>query len=180
MQAESAGLADAVSPVGARGLMQVMPATWRTLSARYRLGSDPFDPRANILAGAACLHEMFERYGSLVVALAAYNAGPARVDAWLAGTRALPEETSAYVAHVLAGIDNGDRLPARGGDLRSPDVLFAVADPVARPVRDRELLRASTSATGAPVNTDASPALVSGAPYWTEGLFVPAGWHDQP
>jgi len=63
------------SPAGAMGLMQVMPATFAELSGRYGLGSDPYDPRANILAGAAYLREMYDRFG-LAHFLAAYNAGP--------------------------------------------------------------------------------------------------------
>ena len=53
MGAESAGDTGAISAKGARGLMQIMPATWDDLRARYGLGSDPFDVHDNILAGAA-------------------------------------------------------------------------------------------------------------------------------
>lgn len=79
---ESGGDPRAVSPVGAMGLMQVMPSTWATLTARHALGRDPFDTRANILAGTAYLRELIDRYADLPTALAAYNAGPGRVDAW--------------------------------------------------------------------------------------------------
>ena len=97
MGAESAGATRAVSSAGAMGLMQVMPGTWKDLRARYRLGSDPFDPRDNILAGAAYLREMYDRYGAIPAMLAAYNAGPARYDEYLATGRPLPAETRAYV-----------------------------------------------------------------------------------
>lgn len=100
MHVESRGNSRAVSPVGAMGLMQIMPATWADLSARYGLGADPFDPRASIHAGAAYLHLLWERYGSLAATLAAYNAGPGRVDAYVAGRRSLPAETAAYVDRV--------------------------------------------------------------------------------
>jgi soluble lytic murein transglycosylase-like protein len=53
----------ALSPKGAMGLMQIMPKTSAELSTRYHLGSDPYDPRNNILAGAAYLREMHDRYG---------------------------------------------------------------------------------------------------------------------
>lgn len=92
---ESRGDVRAVSPKGALGLMQIMPETWAELSARHRLGDDPFDPRDNILAGAAYLRELHDRYGSPGF-LAAYNAGPARYEDYLAG-RPLPAETLAYV-----------------------------------------------------------------------------------
>ena len=104
MRAESGGNSRAVSPAGAMGLMQIMPATWRELTARHRLGADPFDVRANILAGAAYLRAMFDRYGDLTSTLAAYNAGPRRVDGWRAGARSLPAETVAYVARLAPAL----------------------------------------------------------------------------
>ncbi len=55
MRAESAGEVRAVSSAGAMGLMQIMPQTWADQRVRHRLGSDPFDPRYNILAGTAYL-----------------------------------------------------------------------------------------------------------------------------
>ena len=82
------------------GLMQVMPQTYAALRARYGLGADPRSPRDNILAGAAYLREMLDRYG-VPWFLAAYNAGPARLDAFLHTGRALPAETQRYLA-VLA------------------------------------------------------------------------------
>lgn len=99
MQAESSGDPSATSPKGAIGLMQIMPDTWTELRARYRLGADPYDPRANILAGAAYLHELYERYGYPNL-FAAYNAGPRRFDEHLLHGRTLPGETSAYLARL--------------------------------------------------------------------------------
>lgn len=104
MRAESAGNARAVSPAGAMGLMQIMPSTWTLLTARFGLGDDPFDVRANILAGAAYLRAMLDRYGDPASALAAYNAGPGRVDDWRASGRALPAETIAYVARIVPSL----------------------------------------------------------------------------
>ncbi len=100
MRAESGGRSRAVSPVGAMGLMQIMPRTWRMLAARYGLGSDPFDVRANIHGGAAYLRLMWDRYGDSRLMLAAYNAGPGRVDEYRAGLRHLPAETRSYVARL--------------------------------------------------------------------------------
>ena len=96
MQVESGNNPKAVSPKGAMGLMQIMPDTWAELRARYSLGADPFDPHDSILAGAAYLREMHDRYGTAGF-LAAYNAGPARYDEHLATGRPLPDETIAYV-----------------------------------------------------------------------------------
>ena len=110
LRAESAGDVGAISSAGAMGLMQVMPDTWAGLRVRYRLGRDPFDPLDNILAGAAFLREMFDRYGNVGAMLAAYNAGPDRYDEYLAIGRALPAETRGYVA-ALAPVLGGDMPP---------------------------------------------------------------------
>jgi hypothetical protein len=101
LRAESAGDVRAISEAGAIGLMQVMPDTWADLRARYGLGRDPYQPRDNILAGAAYMREMWDRYGNVAAMLAAYNAGPARYDEYRATGRALPAETRAYVATLL-------------------------------------------------------------------------------
>jgi soluble lytic murein transglycosylase-like protein len=96
IQRESRGEVRAVSREGARGLMQLMPRTYEAMRAEYGLGSDPFNPRDNILAGTAYLHDLAQRVGPSHV-LAAYNAGP---EAWLAHERRgkpLPAETVAYV-----------------------------------------------------------------------------------
>jgi soluble lytic murein transglycosylase-like protein len=106
MHVESRGQVKAVSPKGAIGLMQIMPDTWASLRLRYRLGRDPRDPRDNILAGAAYLREMHDRFGAAGF-LAAYNAGPGRYAEYLATGRPLPPETLAYVA-ALAPWTTGD------------------------------------------------------------------------
>ncbi len=87
------------SSAGAMGLMQVMPGTYDILRQRYALGLDPYDPRSNILAGTAYLKEMHVRFGAPAF-LAAYNAGPDRVDAYLNGSTILPDETVSYVAAI--------------------------------------------------------------------------------
>ena len=97
MQLESTGDKGAVSPKGAMGLMQVMPETYAELRLRYHLGADPYQPRNNILAGAAYLREMHDRFGPDGF-LAAYNAGPGRYEGYLKSGRPLPEETHNYVA----------------------------------------------------------------------------------
>ena len=79
MHVESVGDVRARSPKGAMGLMQIMPETYATLRARYALGANPYDPRDNILAGAAFLRELHDRYGTPGF-LAAYNAGPRRYE----------------------------------------------------------------------------------------------------
>ena len=92
MRVESAGEVRARSRKGAMGLMQIMPQTWSELRARYDLGADPYDPRDNILAGAAYIRELYQRFGAPGF-LAAYNAGPTRYENHLATGRPLPDET---------------------------------------------------------------------------------------
>jgi soluble lytic murein transglycosylase-like protein len=105
MHIESAAKPRAHSFRGAMGLMQIMPGTWNELRLRHRLGTDPYDPHDNILAGTAYIRELHDRYGTPGF-LAAYNAGPRRYERHLATGRPLPEETQAYVA-VLAPVVNG-------------------------------------------------------------------------
>ena len=97
--AESGFDANAVSPKGAIGLTQLMPATAKSL------GIDPYDPEQNLIGGARYLRQQFERFGSWPLALAAYNAGPTRV----ARLGRIPNisETRAFVARVLrdAGLE---------------------------------------------------------------------------
>lgn len=104
IQAESRGWTQLnghpiTSRAGAMGLMQVMPVTWETMHARYDLGPDPYDPHDNIMAGAAYLRLMFDRFGYPGL-FGAYNAGPGRFAAHLRTGKALPGETRAYIAQL--------------------------------------------------------------------------------
>ncbi|AWB25802.1 MULTISPECIES: lytic transglycosylase domain-containing protein [Methylobacterium] len=170
MRAESAGDVRAISPAGAMGLMQIMPATWADLRVRHRLGGNPYDPRDNILAGAAYLREMHDRYGSPGF-LAAYNAGPGRYEEYLAG-RPLPAETRAYVAALAPVVG--------GGDLTGP-VVVAAADPLAWTRAPLFVVQSSGRASAVPLQTEREPdATTAAAPERdegpvaapTDGLFV--------
>lgn len=92
-----------VSGAGAMGLMQLMPATYADLQSQYGLGSDPFEPHDNILAGTAYISQMYQKYGAPGF-LAAYNAGPQRLDDYLNRGRALPNETVNYVASIAPNL----------------------------------------------------------------------------
>lgn len=94
---ESSFRTSAVSPAGAQGIAQFMPGT-----ARERGLLDPFDPEQAIPKAAELLADLSEQFGNLGLAAAAYNGGPARVSAWLAGRGELPAETRNYVA-VITG-----------------------------------------------------------------------------
>jgi cell division protein FtsN len=92
-----------VSPAGAMGLMQLEPETYQEMANRYGLGSDPFNPYDNIMAGTAYIHEMYQVYGSPGF-LAAYNAGPGRLDNYMDYHQPLPHETVNYVAMIAPQI----------------------------------------------------------------------------
>lgn len=143
MRVESAGDVRAISSAGAMGLMQIMPATWTDLRARHRLGANPYDPRDNILAGAAYLREMHDRYGSPGF-LAAYNAGPGRYEEYLAG-RPLPAETRAYVAALALIIGGGDALAP---------VTVVAADPYAWTRSPLFIVQSERATTAAPTPGD--------------------------
>lgn len=126
MRAESGGRTvlagrPITSRAGAMGLMQLMPGTWGELRAALGLGSDPHQPRDNILAGTLYLRRMYDRFG-YPGCFAAYNAGPARYAAWLAGRAPLPGETRAYLASV-AGTATTASVPA---SVPRADTLFFV------------------------------------------------------
>lgn len=141
LAAESGGDPAAVSPAGAMGLMQIMPATWRTMSRTYGLGDDPFEPRANILAGAAYLRALHDRFGSPGF-LAAYNAGPARYEAYRRSLRPLPTETMRYVARLASRLDlpgdfNPLQLRTGNGPASLPDWRAAPLFSSSRPPSEK-------------------------------------------
>ncbi len=109
VKAESAYRPDAVSPKGAIGLMQLMPAT----AAQY--GADPMDPAQNVEAGTAYLRDLLLKYnGDVAAALAAYNAGPGAVDRY----HGVPPyaETRSYVGRVIRNWQNTPQpVPAESG-----------------------------------------------------------------
>lgn len=157
MGAESAGDPGVVSSAGAMGLMQIMPGTWADLRVRHHLGHDPYDPRDNILAGAAYLRELHDHYGSPGF-LAAYNAGPERYKASLVG-RPLPSETRAYVAAIAPIIAGGVDAP----------VMIAAADPSAWTRAPLFIVQSDRNAAGA------SGRDMSGIMPRSDGLFMVRG-----
>jgi soluble lytic murein transglycosylase-like protein len=98
----------AVSGAGAQGIAQFMPGTART----YGLG-DPFDATASISAQAHLMRDLLRQFGSVSLALAAYNAGPAPIMA--CGCVPPYPETQAYVARILGLMGGAAALPAGAG-----------------------------------------------------------------
>ena len=121
-----------VSGAGAMGLMQLMPATYSDMQVQYGLGDDPYEPHDNIFAGTAYIRLMYGRYGAPAF-LAAYNAGPQRLDDYVATGRRLPNETVAYVAAIAPQL--GTEIAMSGplsGYAASASTAFT---PEAAPVR---------------------------------------------
>lgn len=119
----------AVSPKGAQGVAQFMPGT-----AADRGLADPFDTTRALDESAAYLKDLAARFGNLGLAAAAYNAGPRRVERWLAGKGALPDETISYVEIVTGhaafewrgpfpGQTNQDKTDKKDDDARKPPEL---------------------------------------------------------
>ncbi len=171
MRIESRGDRRAVSPKGAMGLMQLMPETWAALRARYGLGRDAFDPHDNILAGAAFLREMHDRYGSPGF-LAAYNAGPGRYEDYRDRHRPLPPETVAYVAALVPFVGDG----ATDGP-----VLVAASDPSSWTQAPLFIVRSASAepvdrAAAKPPSNDSPSAVavrdLSAIAPQSDGLFV--------
>ena len=176
LRAESAWQPDAHSGADARGLMQLLPATAKRVAQRNGLGWDGaaslYDPATNIELGTRYLAQMAARFnGSPWLASAAYNAGPKRVDQWLAARGALPpdlfiatipfHETRDYVARVMAFALiydwrlHGDAVPldTRLGAIGQPHLLPTAATP-------RRNIDCPTAAT-APDAQSAVPAVAS-------------------
>ena len=109
---------EATSPVGAKGLMQLMPATAKQVAGNNNISFDPviglYDARINIALGSLYFKKMLDRFnGNRILAIASYNAGPTRVSRWRKKTggsipfdawiEVIPfNETRNYVQNVLA------------------------------------------------------------------------------
>ena len=162
------------SGAGAMGLMQVMPATYDELRRRYsELGSDPFNPHDNIMAGTAYIREMYDIYGSPGF-LAAYNAGPGRMDDYLTRNRTLPEETRRYVANIGPRIAGNEPRRASPGAQYAANGLPATVAPAApysapAPIR----LAQQTAPVAAPQPTpQPAPVQVAALETTVAGSFI--------
>lgn len=184
MRVESNGDVRAVSTAGAMGLMQIMPGTWAGLRARHRLGSDPFDPRDNIIAGAAYLRAMHDRYGNVTAMLAAYNAGPGRYDEYLSRGRPLPAETRAYLAKLAAITGGSDDTQLAAAPPFDPfawrrAALFAMR-PGALSTAQTTADRTASDAQPERPSADRAELVLADAPASSNGLFVPLSVRPPP
>lgn len=128
---ESGGDVMAISPKGALGLMQLMPATYAELRVTLGLSDDPFLITNNITAGAAYLRQLYDRFG-VAGMFAAYNAGPGRYQVHVSQGRPLPTETQGYVRAIAARLSGEiHETNATAASVRRPNwretPLFAVA-----------------------------------------------------
>lgn len=124
---ESGGNPTARSRAGATGVMQIMPGTGQELGV-----TDLTDPEQSIYGGAKYLSQMLDRYKHPELALAAYNAGPGRVDAYLKGGT-LPDETLKYVPAVKAHFERSQPVGDRRASALPSDADFLKSLPSAGP-----------------------------------------------
>jgi Transglycosylase SLT domain len=138
----------AVSRAGARGIAQFMPAT-----AAFRGLADPFDPIEALRESAEYLRDLRRQFGNLGLAAAAYNAGPRRVQDWLAKRGGLPRETRSYV-RIVTGREAEDWTSAEPLDLAAirvpavpcPEIAKALVEARARVMEMRKRAPVETEA----------------------------------
>lgn len=162
------------SPKGAGGRMQLMPGTAQGMGV-----TDTSDPAQNIYGGAKYLSQQLDKYGNPEMALAAYNAGPDRVDNYRAGKATLPDETAAYVPgvtqryHALAAAQQPpgatpaaapgpsqamNTTPPAGAASRSSAAPAPASDPF------NMAWQAAQAASASPANANPSKSGTAGAP----------------
>jgi hypothetical protein len=107
---------DVVSRAGAQGVAQFMPQTAADMGL-----SNPFDPLQAIPASARLLRNLFQQFGNLGLAAAAYNAGPRRIQSWLTKKSTLPQETQGYVKIITGRPAETWKVAAAGSpEMRLP------------------------------------------------------------
>jgi hypothetical protein len=138
IQQESGFKTHVVSPAGAQGIAQFMPRVARA----YGL-DNPFEPLHALATSAKFLRELLGQFGNLGLAAAAYNAGPKRVQDWMARRGKLPEETRNYVRNITGHpAERWARVNAKTEETRLPPharcpgiPMMAVSIPAAEPVK---------------------------------------------
>jgi hypothetical protein len=147
---ESGFDAASVSHAGAQGIAQFMPETAATEGLK-----NPFDPLQAIPASARLLRKLFDQFGNLGLAAAAYNAGPKRIQDWLAKRSKLPQETEGYVKIITGRPAATWRVASASGTAltvpnRAP--CKSIVPPPLPPVANRTIVAAKTPATKTPAH----------------------------
>jgi hypothetical protein len=140
---ESSFRAGVTSSAGAQGVAQFMPGT-----ARERGLADPFDPEQALPNAAHLLADLRQRFGNWGLAAAAYNAGPARVSAWLSQRGDLPYETENYVLAITGATAQAwadDVRRDRSADARERTRRLSVPDAAAQCLTTVAVIRAGRS-----------------------------------
>ena len=140
------------SPTGAMGLMQLMPGTYKEMRTQYGLGSNPYNPRDNITAGAAYLRWLYGKYGYPAM-FAAYNDGPGHLEERLTQGKLLPAETRNYISQIVTSLGSaGAALTGRVGVAQAELAKFTRPNgtPVWIDVAGATLARASLAGEYAP------------------------------
>lgn len=140
-----------VSSAGAQGIAQFMPGTAASMGLE-----NPFDPLQAIPASARLLRNLMARFGNLGLAAAAYNAGPRRIQEWLAKKGKLPEETKGYVKTITgraaetwtsaSAVHPGQRVPLRA-PCQEAAGLYAAAGPETIPLPEPSPLKTTVIKT---------------------------------
>ena len=132
---ESNFTANATSHAGAMGIMQLMPATARSLGV-----TDAYDPEQNIMGGAKLLASHLRKYnGNIAYALAAYNAGSGAVDSY--GGIPPYQETQNYVKRILSLYDNTIEIPENASYTSNPNATLVTAEDIARAKEDARITK---------------------------------------
>ncbi len=147
---------------GAVGLMQLKPGTYMELAHRYHLGSDPYNPHDNIMAGSGYIRELYDRFGSPDF-LAAYNCGPQCAENHRSRGTALPGYAKTYMAAIKPHLN--DPIPAM---LQPTQIAYAPAPtpPVtvtAVTAQASAPLSQQTVGTAPPLQDDLAPPAPVGA-----------------
>lgn len=170
---ERDGDSDPASANGAMGPMQIMPEAWARLRIHYGLGDDPYDPHDNIMAGAAHLRELFDRFGNPGF-LAAHNMESSR-DAPARTERPLPPRVPAHVAQPALDLtrDETRRDAPKRATPPTVEAPFWARAPIFTPQPIRTPAAEPASSDRAPPTPDVRD--VTAIVPWSAGLFIARG-----
>lgn len=150
---------------GAVGLMQIKPDTYRELAKRYHLGSDPYNPHDNIMAGSGYIRELYDRFGSPGF-VAAYNCGPQCEENHRSRGTSLPSYARTYLAEVSPHLN--DPIPAT---LNKTEMAYTTAP---APAASRQVITPVYAATPVAVATASTTGTGTAPPLASDDVAPPA------